>query len=107
MLLTRYEVARIVGLRALQLDAGAQSLVAVDDDALRRDPLYVAARELADRKLDVIVRRGEMDLHVRDACFPTALRLLLDTKDGGTRSRNYASLSSDDSSTLSSRPPPK
>jgi DNA-directed RNA polymerase subunit K/omega len=89
-LLTRYEVARIVGLRALQLDAGAQSLVAVEDDVLRRDPLYVAALELAERKLDVLVRRGDVDVHVRDARFPTSLRLLLDTKDGRTRARTYA-----------------
>ena len=86
-LLSRYEVARIVGLRALQLDAGAQALVAVDDDVLRRDPLYVAARELAERKLDVVVRRGDVDVHVRDARFPSSLRLLLDTKDGQTRRR--------------------
>ena len=103
VLLTRYEVARIVGLRALQLDAGAQMQVVVDDDVLRRDPLYVAARELAEYKLDVLVRRGDVDVHVRDARFPTSLRLLLDTKDGGSRARrafSHASLSCDDSSTL-------
>lgn len=85
-LLTRYEMTRILGLRALQLDAGAMALVAVDDDALRRDPLYVAGCELEARKLDVMVRRGDsIEVHVRDAVLPSELQLFLDTKDGGTR----------------------
>ena len=89
--LTRYEVARIVGLRALQLDAGATPGVRVEDDALRRDALYVASRELAEGTLDVVVVRRDVatgasrHVHVRDMVMPTELRAVLDTKDGGTR----------------------
>lgn len=86
MLLTRYEVARIVGLRALQLDQGAPPLVRIEDERLRCDALYVAARELEARALDAKVRRaGDVDVHVRDARLPPELHAMLDTKDGQSR----------------------
>lgn len=95
MLLTRYEVARIVGLRALQLDAGAKALVHVTDERLRCDVCYVAALELSCGKLDVLVRRSyEGDVHVRNTRMPPDLNALLDTKDGGVRGMFCAQLDS-------------
>ena len=94
VLLTRYEVARIVGLRALQLDQGAPPLVRVEDETLRCDALYVAARELSAGVLDAKVRRADEDVHVRDARLPPELHAVLDTKDGRSRGA-YAASSSD------------
>lgn len=86
LLLTRYEVARAVSLRALQLDAGAKPTLHVEDEQLRCDACYVAALELSMGTLDAIVRRQVGgDVHVRDARMPPELNALLDTKDGGVR----------------------
>lgn len=84
--LSRYEVARIVGMRALQLSDGAFPLVVVEDEALRCDPCYVAAMELHSRALDMCVRRagGEV-VDVRAAHLPSDLRTMLDSRDGGRR----------------------
>lgn len=90
MLLTRYEVTRIVGLRALQLDAGAKPAVEVKDERLRCDACYVAALELSHGLLDVIVRRSGADVHVRDVRMPPELNTLLDTKDGGSRGVHHS-----------------
>ena len=45
-MLSRYEVSRVVGLRALQLAGGARSTIVVPDAGLSRDFLYVATLEL-------------------------------------------------------------
>ena len=98
-MLTRYEIARLVGLRALQLEQGAEPGMRVDDARLASDPIYVAARELEARTLDAYVQRPHGDsVDVRTTRLPPALRALLDTKDGGTRS--HSSDSSDDSRML-------
>lgn len=94
MFLSRYEIARIVGLRALQLETGAVPLIHLMDERLQRDFLYVAALELASQKLDVIVRRKDIEIHIRDAMFAPELYALLDTKDGGSRPPFAQSLSS-------------
>ena len=56
--ITKFEVARIVGLRALQLENGATQLVEVDEESLRHDLIYVATRELQEGKLDFLLRRS-------------------------------------------------
>lgn len=84
--LTRYEMARVVGLRALQLDAGATPLVTIEADSLRCDSSYVAALELATHRLDARVQRGDgSQVDVRTARMPPELNILLDGKDGGVR----------------------
>ena len=98
-LLTRYEVARTVGLRALQLDTGAQPLVDVGDERLRCDATYVAAREVEAGVLDAVVCRPSGDVRVQEARLPLELYALLDTKDGGTRGGAHC-VSVLDSSTL-------
>ena len=84
-LLTRYEMTRIVGLRALQLDAGAKALVEVTDERLRCDMTYVAALELSMGHLNAIVQRHNEDVPVQRSRMPPELDILLDTKDGGKR----------------------
>ena len=53
--LTKYERARLLGTRALQLSMNAPPLVEID--AGETDPLKIAAKELRERKLPLIVRR--------------------------------------------------
>lgn len=53
--LTKYERARLLGTRALQLSMNAPPLVELD--AGETDPLKIAAKELRERKLPLIVRR--------------------------------------------------
>lgn len=88
-LLTRYEIARLVGLRSLQLSMGVDTpLVTVIEAPLCNDTLYIAALELYQRKLDLQVSRGTEQVSVREARLPKSLHILLDTKDGGTRARD-------------------
>ena len=54
VLLNRYEVARIMGLRALQLDEGATPFAETREGD---SSLYIAARELHERRLDALVCR--------------------------------------------------
>ncbi len=51
---TRYERARIVGARALQISRGAPPLIDVDTN----DPVTVASEELDRGVLPITVRRG-------------------------------------------------
>jgi len=53
--LTRFERARVIGLRALQLTLGAPPLVDLGDTAW--DPLEVATKELEGRLLPLSLRR--------------------------------------------------
>jgi len=52
--LTKYERARLLGTRALQLSMNAPPLVELDGET---DPLKIAGKELRERKLPLIVRR--------------------------------------------------
>ncbi len=46
LFLTKYERAKIIGLRALQLDYGAFPLIDVERSGIRRDPIEIARYEL-------------------------------------------------------------
>lgn len=52
--LTKYERARILGTRALQLSMGAPPMVEVKDET---DPLVIAKRELMEKKIPITIRR--------------------------------------------------
>jgi DNA-directed RNA polymerase subunit K/omega len=94
-MLTRYELARVVGMRALQLQEGAPPGVGVADDDLRRDAVYVAARELEARALDArLVRADGTSHHVNDLRRPPELRSMLDARDGGARGCECAAYAS-------------
>ncbi len=56
--LTRYEKARILGARALQISMGAPVLIEVDEtDKKMADPIYIAEEEIAQGVLPVLIRR--------------------------------------------------
>ena len=52
--LTKYERARVLGTRALQLSMNAPVMVDLDGET---DPLRIAEKELRERKIPIIVRR--------------------------------------------------
>ena len=52
--MTKYEKARVLGTRALQISMNAPVLV---DVAGETDPLKIANKELRDRKIPLVVRR--------------------------------------------------
>lgn len=83
-MLTRYEVARLVGMRALELADGAPPAVTVGDIRLACDPLYVAAREMHERKLCArVVRSHGPPIDAQTAAHPSCLKVMLDVRDGG------------------------
>ncbi len=53
--MTRYEYARVVGTRALQISKGAPIQVEVDGN--ETDPLQIACKELEQNKIDYIIKR--------------------------------------------------
>uniref|UniRef100_A0A7S2XJD8 Uncharacterized protein n=1 Tax=Lotharella oceanica TaxID=641309 RepID=A0A7S2XJD8_9EUKA len=52
--LTKYERARVLGTRALQISLGAPVLVELGGET---DPLQIAMKELKDKKIPIIIRR--------------------------------------------------
>jgi DNA-directed RNA polymerase I, II, and III subunit RPABC2 len=52
--LTKYERARVLGTRALQISMNAPVMVDLDGET---DPLRIAEKELRERKIPIIVRR--------------------------------------------------
>ena len=52
--MTKYERARVLGTRALQISMGAPVMVDLDGET---DPLKIATMELNDKKIPMIVRR--------------------------------------------------
>ncbi|MCJ1297195.1 DNA-directed RNA polymerases I, II, and III subunit RPABC2 [Xylographa carneopallida] len=61
--LTKYERARILGTRALQISLGAPVLVELGGEI---DPLEIAMKELKARKVPIIVRRYMPDKSYED-----------------------------------------
>ncbi len=56
---TRFERARILGARALQVSLGAPILIDVPPELV--DPVEIAEREFASRRIPITVRRGQAD----------------------------------------------
>lgn len=52
--LTKYERARVLGTRALQLSLNAPPMVELEGET---DPLVIAGKELRERKIPLIIRR--------------------------------------------------
>ena len=52
--LTKYEKARVIGARALQISKNAPILVAAQDET---DPILIAEKELREHKIPFIIRR--------------------------------------------------
>lgn len=53
--MTKYERARIIGTRALQISKNAPALVDLGKEDM--DPILIAEKELAERKIPFIIRR--------------------------------------------------
>ena len=71
--LTKFEVARILGMRSLVLSEGASSMVVLQDRRLRENVLYVAALEMQRGLLRAKVVRGGVERDVCDAKLPPTL----------------------------------
>eukprot|EP00754_Rhynchopus_humris_P041411 Rhum_TRINITY_DN24990_c0_g1::Rhum_TRINITY_DN24990_c0_g1_i1::g.180773::m.180773/K03014/RPB6, POLR2F; DNA-directed RNA polymerases I, II, and III subunit RPABC2 len=56
--LTKYERARILGIRALQISMGAPVKVELDGET---DPLIIASKELREKKIPIVIRRNLPD----------------------------------------------
>ena len=52
--MTKYERARILGTRALQISLNAPVLVDIEGET---DPLQIAMKELSQRKIPLVIRR--------------------------------------------------
>lgn len=56
--LTKYERARVLGIRALQIGKGAQPMVHIDG---LTDAMDIAKRELSRHKIPIVIRRKYPD----------------------------------------------
>ena len=63
--LTRYEKARVIGARALQLSLGAPPLIPVEELNLR-DPISIAREELTNKLLPMVIRRWTLSGDYQD-----------------------------------------
>ncbi|EME89437.1 uncharacterized protein MYCFIDRAFT_27771, partial [Pseudocercospora fijiensis CIRAD86] len=61
--MTKYERARVLGTRALQISLGAPVLVDVESET---DPLQIALKELREKKIPLVVRRYLPDGYYED-----------------------------------------
>ncbi|KAI7848286.1 RNA polymerase, subunit omega/K/RPB6 [Circinella umbellata] len=66
--MTKYERARVLGTRALQISLNAPVMVDLDGES---DPLVIAMKELREKKIPLVVRRflpdgTYEDWHVKD-----------------------------------------
>ncbi len=52
--MTKYERARVLGTRALQISMNAPVMVDIEGET---DPLKIAMKELRERKIPIIIRR--------------------------------------------------
>jgi DNA-directed RNA polymerases I, II, and III subunit RPABC2 len=65
--LTKYERARILGTRALQISMGAPPMVNVTGES---DPLMIAQKELMEKKIPITIRRYLPDGSFEDWTLP-------------------------------------
>ncbi|KAJ9463982.1 putative DNA-directed RNA polymerases I [Diplonema papillatum] len=56
--LTKYERARVLGIRALQISMGAPIKIELEGET---DPLIIASKELREKKVPIIIRRNLPD----------------------------------------------
>ena len=84
--LTKFEISRIVGLRALQIENGAPHLVNIQDDRLRKDCIYVATVELQQGALDFKMNRiypmnKVSQVNGDSLSFPSEIETIIRTKE--------------------------
>ena len=81
-ILTKYECSRIIGVRVAQLSMNAPVQVTVPSN-LSSNLMYIATKELLEKKLDIIVKRPlphdkYYTIHIRDLEIPDDLVCLED-----------------------------
>lgn len=77
VLLTRFEVAKLIGMRALQIYDGSDVKVVVDDPELRDNSLYIAALELQKGLIDARIVRDDETIDVKSARLPDSLEMVI------------------------------
>lgn len=85
--MTRFEAARTIGLRAVQLSEGMLPAVNVTHPHLMHDYVYVAALELYTGKTDACILRDGMPIHVSTMTLPQEVVAMLNSRDGASRVR--------------------
>jgi len=76
MLLSRYEVCRIITSRALQLNDGAAPLVPLEYEG--EDSVRVATREVMARAIDAMIVRGGVRYPLSECSLPRDVHVLMD-----------------------------
>ena len=66
LLLSQFEVAKVVGVRALELAEGSVPKIHIHEKRLLYNLSYIAALELHAGVLDMQVRRGQTVYHISD-----------------------------------------
>lgn len=84
--MTKYEVSRLLGVRANQLAMGASVLIDDVPAHKQSDTMYIAAREIAERRIDGCIRRvyprdTYVDVKLSDMELPDDLFVLIQTLD--------------------------
>ena len=79
--LTKYECARIIGIRAAQLSMSAPMLTDVPA-VMQENFMYIAARELKENLLDIVIRRPLpmnrfYEVNVKDLKMPSDVDALI------------------------------
>ena len=80
LMLTKYECARIIGIRVNQLNMNAPIQVSVPD-SLKSNLMYIATKELLNKKLDILIERPLPNntfyqVHLNDVELPDDLIFL-------------------------------
>lgn len=80
--LTKYECSRIIGIRAAQISMSAPILIEVPIK-YQSNFIYIAAQELKQELLDIVVRRPLpmnkfYDIHISDLSLPDDIDALVD-----------------------------
>ncbi len=83
--LTRYEKARILGARALQIAMGAPVLITFEEGENLQDPLLIAEREIEKGVLPILVRRSLPDGRYQDIPLKWLLERGVARKSRGTK----------------------
>ena len=72
--ITRFETAKILGIRSLEIAEGSPCKVHIEDERHRLNYLYVAGIELYAGKLDMkIIRANGTSVHVHDLRIPKSM----------------------------------
>ena len=65
--LTKYEKARVIGVRATQISKNSPLYLNADDKDLSHwDPLYIAEKELSEKQIPFVIRRYLPDSSFED-----------------------------------------